>query len=74
MILNSITVHFIDKEQSGTANVKPRNSVLPLSQELSDFISDIKKTYDKRPGKKWGAFDSDTVEFPYQKHPKYAYD
>lgn len=66
MILKSITVHFIDKEQSGTAVIKPRASVLPLSQELSDFISDIKKTYDKKPGKKWGAFDGDTTEFPYQ--------
>lgn len=65
MPLHHCIVHFIDKKPDDSpAVVTARNECLPQSSALEHLLADINDSYNSKPSKAWGFFQTDNAEFP----------
>ncbi len=65
MSLHHCIVHFIDKKPDDSpAVINARSESLPLSSALQHLLADINDSYNSKPSKAWGFFQTDSAEFP----------
>lgn len=65
MPLHHCIVHFIEKKTDDSpAVVHTRSEALPVSDALEHLLADINDSYNSKPSKAWGFFQSDSNAFP----------
>lgn len=65
MPLHHCIVHFIEKKPDDSpAVVNTRSESLPQSSALEHLLADINDSYNSKPSKAWGLFQTDNTAFP----------
>ncbi len=66
MDLKAIIVHKINKEAQGIASLTFRQTLLPVTDRETEFITNVKKVYYNKSNPNYGVFDANTVAYPFQ--------
>ena len=66
MNLNAIIVHRIDKEAQGVASLTLRQTLLPVTERETEFITNVKQVYYSKSNPNYGVFDANAVAYPFQ--------
>ena len=66
MELKAIIVHQIIKKRGEAAKSHLRKALLPVNDELKEFIASVKTAYYKKSNPVYGIFDPDEGSYPYQ--------
>ncbi|HZJ93510.1 MAG TPA: nucleoid-associated protein, partial [Thiopseudomonas sp.] len=65
MPLHHCIVHFIDKKPDDSpAVLETRSETLPHSTALEHLLADINDSYNSKPSKVWGLFQTDHTQYP----------
>jgi nucleoid-associated protein len=62
--VEAAVIHKLVKERHGKATVVTRNTPLELSDSVIKLVTDVHELYSDRPGKGFGRFEADEVNFP----------
>lgn len=57
-------IHRLEKERHGKATVFPRDKPLDLNDRVVKLVTDIHDLYSEKPGKGFGRFEADEINFP----------
>lgn len=67
MSIHHCIVHFIDKKPDDSpASLQFREEVLPNSSAVQHVLADLNDSYNAKPSKAWGLFQSDSSQWPLQ--------
>lgn len=67
MSIHHCIVHFIDKKPDDSpASLQIREDVLPNSSAVQHVLADLNDSYNAKPSKTWGLFQTDSNQFPLQ--------
>ncbi len=67
MSIHNCIVHFIDKKPDDSpAVLKTREDVLPNSSSVQYMLADLNDSYNAKPSKAWGLFQTDSTQWPLQ--------
>lgn len=66
IIVNFLIVHRIEKQANGKAKLFERKSVIEISDDEKEFVSNIVNAYYHKSNPIFGKFDSDEVSYPFQ--------
>lgn len=67
MSIQNCIVHFIDKKPDDSpATLQLREQILPNSNLLQHALADLNDSYNAKPSKAWGLFQTDSTAYPVQ--------
>jgi len=65
MELKNAIVHFLQKDRHAQPQLRLRNSLLQIDQNLIDLVISLRKLYSGNTGRGYGCFHEDIVNYPF---------